>query len=140
MKYFLCITLILVLVLGCKQAIPPICQNSTIFQNTTIEKIVYVDKPIERIVHQDRIVYRNITANCSAQDKINKNLQQKLQSLNWYMDNYMNLTNCTDYIDLKDNQSRVVSQLSNCTYNLRRTNSTLNECIARLENCVSECD
>lgn len=130
--------IILILLVGCSEKIiPATCQNITTIE--TIEKIVYVDKPI------DRIVYVNMTqnvSNCSTAvyDKVNLNLIHKVDYYKRYIDDYINLDNCTDYIEFRENQTRLANQTRNCIDNLKRVNDTLNYDLRRLNDSLNSCN
>lgn len=127
------ILLTLFLLIGCNN--PPTCQNITIIKNITVE--VPVDRLVEKIIYVN--ITQNIsTANCTLYDKVMRNLIYKIDYYKQYIVDYINLSNCTDYIEFKDNQTRTVNLLANCTYDLRITNNSLNYCNNQLSKCINK--
>jgi hypothetical protein len=131
--------LYIICIAGCADHVV-FCNNDTL--NVTVEKIVYQDK-IEyqdRIVTKDKLVYVNVS-NCSSVEQMNQRLIRDIKRCERYVDANINFSNCTGYIDLRDNQTRLAGLMDNCTATLKQVNSSLKYCEDRLGACLNKiCD
>lgn len=136
-KLFVLMALLLV---GCEQI--QVCENTTIIQNFTVEKQVYVDRVVEKTTTVTKTVYVNVTKNAtsctSLYDSFTQRLIRELKACENHIDTYINISNCTDYYEVKDRNFRLENEMTNCTRDFRQVNESLLHCNSRLEICLND--
>ena len=132
--------LLILLVAGCEQV--QVCENTTIIQNITIEKQIYVDRVVEKPVTVTKTVYVNVTKNAttctSLYDSFTQRLIREVKACENHIDTYINISNCTDYYEVKDRNIKLDNQMINCTRDLRDVNDSFAHCTNRLEICLND--